>query len=129
MILAGGFQAPVEVSLREVVDKEIRLLGSSCYAYSGLKKDFECSIDLIHSGRVPVERLITHRFALADIAKAFEVAADKNVEIDQGPDSWFMISRIGCLEISSERKEVIVVGDVPSGNQSRKKRTKDAKNE
>jgi hypothetical protein len=53
----------------------------------------------------------------------------KEVEIDQGPNSWFMIRPIGCLEISSEGKEVIVAGDDPSRNQSRRKSTKDAKNE
>jgi threonine dehydrogenase-like Zn-dependent dehydrogenase len=80
LVLAGGFHAPVEVSLREIVDKEVRMVGSSCYAYSGLKRDFEWSMDLILSGRVPAHRLITHRFPIVDIQKAFEVASDKKMK-------------------------------------------------
>jgi len=80
LVLVGGFHAPVEVNLRDVVNKEIRVFGSSCYAYNGLKRDFEWSMDLIASGRVPAGRIVTHRFPLADIHQAFEVAADKSTK-------------------------------------------------
>jgi threonine dehydrogenase-like Zn-dependent dehydrogenase len=78
LVLVGGFHGPVEVDLRDIVNKEIRLFGSSCYAYHGLKRDFEWSMDLIASGKVPANRLVTHRFPLAGIQEAFEVATNKS---------------------------------------------------
>ncbi len=36
------------------------------------------SIDLIASGRVSVQGLITHRYGLGEIARAFETALDKS---------------------------------------------------
>lgn len=75
--LVGGFYKPLEVHLGRIVGGEIRVTGSSCYGYSGMRKDFEWSMDLISSGEIPVNKLITHRFPLDDIQKAFEIAADK----------------------------------------------------
>ena len=42
-----------------------------------MKKDFQASIDLIASAKIPVTKVITRRFLLDDIAEAFEIAADK----------------------------------------------------
>ena len=75
--LVGGYHKPLEVSLNRIVGGEIRVTGSSCYGYSGMKKDFEWSADLISSGKIPVRKLITHRFPLDEVKKAFEIAADK----------------------------------------------------
>ena len=36
------------------------------------------AIDLIAEGRAPVERLVTHRFPLAEAPEAFRTAADKS---------------------------------------------------
>ena len=77
VVVVGGYHAPVEVDLKRVIDNEIRLFGSFCYGFSGMKRDFQWSIDLIASKKVPVRRLVTHRFPIDQIAGAFEVAADK----------------------------------------------------
>jgi len=77
MVLVGGYHKPLEVHPGRIVGGEIRVTGCSCYGYSGMRKDFEWSMDLISSGRVPASKLITHRFPLDDVQKAFEVAADK----------------------------------------------------
>lgn len=78
VVLVGGFRAPLALDLKRVVDNEIRIFGSLCYSYSGMKRDFEWSMELIGSKKVPVRKLVTHRFPLSDIARAFEVAADKD---------------------------------------------------
>ena len=39
--------------------------------------DFDGAIDLIASGKVNATQIVTHRFALDEIAQAFEIAADK----------------------------------------------------
>ncbi len=77
VVLVGGYHKALEINPGRIVGGEIRLTGSSCYGYSGMRKDFEWSADLISSGRVAVSKLITHRFPLDDIKKAFEIAADK----------------------------------------------------
>ena len=76
--LVGGYTRPLTVQLRPIVDKELHVLGSQCYGYSGMKTDFEASIELIASGRVDVTSIVTHRFPLDEITEAFRVAADKN---------------------------------------------------
>ncbi len=77
VVLVGGYHKPLEIHPGRIVGGEIRLTGSSCYGYSGMRKDFEWSTDLISSGRVAVSKLVTHRFPLDDIKEAFEIAADK----------------------------------------------------
>jgi len=44
---------------------------------NSLYSDFPRAIDLVQSGAVEVAPLVTHRFALSDGVRAFEVAADK----------------------------------------------------
>ncbi len=77
VVLVGGYHKALEINPGRIVGGEIRLTGSSCYGYSGMRKDFEWSSDLISSGRVAVSKLVTHRFPLDEIKKAFEIAADK----------------------------------------------------
>jgi L-iditol 2-dehydrogenase len=77
VVLVGGFHGPVELDLKRVVDNEIRIVGSFCYGMNGMQRDFEWSITLAASRKVRVDKLVTHRFPLGEIARAFEVAADK----------------------------------------------------
>lgn len=43
----------------------------------GLKRDFEIALELVATGKAPVDRLVSHRFRLGDIEEAYRVAADK----------------------------------------------------
>ena len=72
VLLVGGYHNPLkeDVHLGQIVGRELTVTGSHCYGYSGLRRDFEWSMDLVSSGRIPASKLITHRFALADIPKA-----------------------------------------------------------
>jgi 2-desacetyl-2-hydroxyethyl bacteriochlorophyllide A dehydrogenase len=78
LVLVGGYHKALEVNLSRIVGSELRVTGSSCYGYSGTKRDFEWSMDLILSDRIPVKKLITHKFPLSNIKEAFETSADKN---------------------------------------------------
>lgn len=60
-----------------IVGKEIRVVGSCCYGYSNGRKDFDSAIELITSGALAAETIITHRFPLDQGAEAFAIAADK----------------------------------------------------
>jgi 2-desacetyl-2-hydroxyethyl bacteriochlorophyllide A dehydrogenase len=75
--LVGGYTGSLSLSLGAVVSKELQLLGSQCYGYSGLTTDFAAVIDLIASKAVDGTPLITHRFPLDEVTAAFKVAADK----------------------------------------------------
>jgi len=61
-----------------IIGKEARVVGSNCYGYSGGIKDFELAIDLLASGAVEAEQIITHRFPFNEAQKAFETAAEKS---------------------------------------------------
>ncbi len=78
LVLVGGYHKALEVNIGRIVGSEIQVTGSSCYGYSGMKKDFEWSKELILSSKVPASKIITHRFPLSDVKEAFRVAADKN---------------------------------------------------
>jgi len=45
VVLVGGYHKPLEVHLGRIVGSEIRLTGSSCYGYSGMRNDFKWSMD------------------------------------------------------------------------------------
>ena len=77
VVLVGGYHKPLEIHPGRIVGGELRVTGSSCYGYSGMRTDFAWSADLISSGRVAVGKLVTHRFPLDEAEKAFEIAADK----------------------------------------------------
>jgi 2-desacetyl-2-hydroxyethyl bacteriochlorophyllide A dehydrogenase len=77
VVLVAGYYKPLEVSLGAIVSSEAIVTGSNCYGYSDMHKDFEVAIDLIATGKVAATKIVTHRFPLDEITKAFAVAADK----------------------------------------------------
>ena len=50
-----------------------------CNSYSTWRgvREFQIALDMLASGRVQAEPLISHRFPLLEIASAFEAADDK----------------------------------------------------
>src|SRR5881628_1073475 len=61
-----------------VLAKELRVIGSLVYGRAGARADFDIALDILRrQGRRIAEALITHRFPLAEIGKAFATAADK----------------------------------------------------
>ena len=77
VVLLAGYSEPVKTSLGAIINKEIVVTGSNCYGFSGYESDFQTSIDLIQSGKIDVTKVVTHRYSLESIARAFETAADK----------------------------------------------------
>lgn len=57
--------------------KEIRLVGSLTYGRPGPRADFDVALQLLAEQPERFRRLITHRFPLDQITRAFETAADK----------------------------------------------------
>jgi len=60
-----------------IVGKEVRLVGSNCYGWTGGTRDFDSAIELIASGAVPAPKIITHRFPMDQAQAAFDTAAGK----------------------------------------------------
>lgn len=77
VVLVGGYFKPLTVDLAPLVWSEAVVTGSNCYGFSGMQNDFQQAIDLIASGKVDAKRIVTHRFPLAQVAEAFNIAADK----------------------------------------------------
>src|SRR5436309_12024062 len=61
-----------------VLVKELRIVGPLVYGPAGARADFDIVLDILRrQGRRIAETLVTHRFPLADIGRAFATAADK----------------------------------------------------
>ncbi|MBO3804326.1 MAG: alcohol dehydrogenase catalytic domain-containing protein [Candidatus Brockarchaeota archaeon] len=65
------------VMLSSFVMREVKVLGSSSYAYYGKEPEFKVALDLLSSGKVNARRIVTHAFPLERIKEAFDVASDK----------------------------------------------------
>lgn len=78
VMIMGGYTGAISMSLQRVMEGEICLMGSNCYSYGNMRRDFEWTMDLIVSGRMPARKLITHEFPLERIHEAFAAALDKD---------------------------------------------------
>jgi 2-desacetyl-2-hydroxyethyl bacteriochlorophyllide A dehydrogenase len=71
VVVEGVPRGPVEVPLHLVQDRELRLQGTAMY----VRQDVERAIALVEGGEVPVARLVSAEFPLAEVAEAFRAAA------------------------------------------------------
>ncbi|NPV54316.1 MAG: alcohol dehydrogenase catalytic domain-containing protein [Firmicutes bacterium] len=78
IILVGSYSNSVPVRLDQLIDRELEIMGSLCYGQGGIYSDYEMATRLIEDHMVDFTRVITHRFSLAEINRAFQVAADKH---------------------------------------------------
>jgi 2-desacetyl-2-hydroxyethyl bacteriochlorophyllide A dehydrogenase len=76
--LLGSYADFINVEASLIVDKELKMLGSLCYDHEGLYSDFEISAKLINENE-EIMQIITHRFQLKDINKAFKTAINKRI--------------------------------------------------
>jgi len=81
----GNPKSPVKLS--SFVMREIKIIGSSSYAYYDQKPEFQIALDLLAHGKVNAKKIITHKFPLDRIKEAFDVASDK---------------RTGCIKVVIE---------------------------
>ena len=78
VVVLGLWHEPVPIDSWDAVLKDARLLFSFTYGLTGKRHDFEVCLSWMESGQVPAQELVTHVRPLADIAEAFELAADKS---------------------------------------------------
>jgi 2-desacetyl-2-hydroxyethyl bacteriochlorophyllide A dehydrogenase len=79
IVIVGGFASPQPVDFRQLVLKELHIVGSHTYDYDPhMRRDFEVSLGLVASGRVRLEPFTHHRFPLERIKDACEAALGKH---------------------------------------------------
>lgn len=80
VVVIGGFDAgetAIPLEWQRIQMSEIELIMSASFAWHDIHAEQGQVVDLIAKGKLPVGRLITHRFNLDDINQAFETARDK----------------------------------------------------
>ena len=78
IVVLGGFRGPITLDWLQPLLNEHSVIFSSCYSVLDGRHDYEIAIDLLASGKVPLQQIITHRFPLERIQKGFETAYDKS---------------------------------------------------
>jgi threonine dehydrogenase-like Zn-dependent dehydrogenase len=76
--ILGAFVGNVQVPYREANRKEISLRWCNGYAMWNGQREFQIALDLLAQGRVSAASLITHRFGLEEVGKAFQVSDNKS---------------------------------------------------
>jgi 2-desacetyl-2-hydroxyethyl bacteriochlorophyllide A dehydrogenase len=71
VVVVGVPAGAVSVPLHLVQDREIRLQGTAMY----VQEDVQAAIALIAGGRIPVDRVVTRTYPLAEAQAAFDAAA------------------------------------------------------
>lgn len=74
----GVFPDKLPVDLLRPLQKEVWVTFPICYGYIDGKHDYEVAIELMASGRAPVEQMVTRTFSLDEAPLAFQTAADKS---------------------------------------------------
>ncbi len=77
IVILGGFRRPITTDWLSPLLKEQSIIFSSCYSIMHGQHDYEVAIDMLASGRVPLEQIVTHKFPLEEIAQGFDTAYDK----------------------------------------------------
>lgn len=76
VVIVGVFGEEPAVNLGYVQDRELALIGTAMY----LKADFERAIELVASGTMHMDELITHRFAFEEYLQAYLTIEESNGE-------------------------------------------------
>jgi threonine dehydrogenase-like Zn-dependent dehydrogenase len=78
IVLLGVFDGEPTLPGMALFQKELTIHASNCYGRECHHPDFAVATDLVARYRDPLEPLVTHRFKLDQVARAFATAADKS---------------------------------------------------
>ena len=76
----GVFTQPATLNALGLVLKEVTMVGGITYCRPGLHSDFDVALGILRDNPDRARAIITHRFPLAEAAKAFATAADKSTK-------------------------------------------------
>lgn len=77
VVVVGGATRPLLSGIGPLIWGELMVTGSSCYATTEGRRDFEWALELTENKEVCPEPIITHTFSLDEISEAFQAADDK----------------------------------------------------
>ncbi|MFO0953555.1 MAG: zinc-binding dehydrogenase [Isosphaeraceae bacterium] len=80
VVIVGGFdekEPPILLDWQRIQKSEIQLIPSASFAFWDIRPEQKMCLDLLAAGKLNAAKLITHRFKLEDINKAFETAQGK----------------------------------------------------
>lgn len=80
VVIVGGFDPGVTaigLEWQHIQMAEIQLIPSASYSFWGIYPEMQMCLELLTKGKLNAKKLITHRFSLDDINKAFETAQEK----------------------------------------------------
>ena len=77
IVILGGFRRPITLDWLPPLLKEQSIIFSSCYSILNGQHDYELAIDMLSSGKAPLQQLVTHAFPLEEIHQGFTTAYDK----------------------------------------------------
>ena len=78
IVVVGVFTEPTALDAVALLAKEAHVIGSMAYGRSRPRPDFAVALDILESeGERLADRLVTHRFPLKEIDRAFRTAAEK----------------------------------------------------
>lgn len=80
VVIVGGFevgQKSIELDWSKIQLGEIQLIPSASYSFWGINSEMQMCLDMLAKGKLNARKMITHRFPLDEINKAFETAEDK----------------------------------------------------
>ena len=78
VVVLGGFHVPITLDWLQPLLNEQSIIFSLCYSVMNGRHDYEAAIELMATGRVELEQIVTHRFPLAEIQRAFDTAFEKS---------------------------------------------------
>ena len=81
VMLVGGFddgETSIPLEWQRIQMSEIELIPCASFSYREIYAEQGEIVELIGRGKLPVGKLITHRYALSDINEAFDVANEKD---------------------------------------------------
>lgn len=78
IVVLGIFTTLPTINAIALVLKEVRIVGSLTYGRTAARADFDIALQLLADQPERFRALITHRFALDEILRGFETAADKH---------------------------------------------------
>lgn len=77
IVILGGFRRPITMDWLPPLLKEQSVIFSSCYSIMNGQHDYELAIDMLASGRTPLQQIVTHKYTLEEIEQGFAAAYNK----------------------------------------------------
>ena len=77
VIMTGIFDGERPIDLLTMLFNEVSILSANSYSSTGLKRDYRIAVDLLASGKVKHDFVVTHRFPHSQWRDAVATAFDK----------------------------------------------------